>query len=323
MNGQPSVSVVIPAYNVEDCICRAIRSVLRQTHLPQEIVVVDDGSTDNTGCAAKKFGGPVRVIGQRRTGAAQARNTGISASRGEIIAFQDADDEWLETKLEKQLTLHHRQDLAMSSCQSNEFDVDGHDLGDTFRDLRPVRGNEIWRKLLAVNFIATPTVMASREKLIAAGGFNSSLKVGEDQDMWIRLALLGPVDFIDESLVHVHMRPASLSSSGFHDQVAFTLPMIWEHLQALKPRLCEREVRGIYAARLGRVGRNACAHREFVLGLSLVAKAIGMGDSPFHNLYHLLGLAPPIRWLRNTMRQSLGAAAGEGPVAAGPGRETP
>jgi hypothetical protein len=321
MNGQPSISVVIPAYNVEDCISRAIHSVLRQSHLPQEIVVVDDGSTDNTRCAANKFGGLVRVIGQSRTGAAQARNAGIRASSSEIIAFLDADDEWLETKLEKQLDLHRRQDVVLSFCRSNEFDVDGHDLGDTFRDLRPLRGNDIWRNLLAINFIATPTVMASREKLTAAGGFNSSLKVGEDQDMWIRLALLGPVDFIDESLVRVHMRPESLSSSGFRDQVSFTLPMIWGHLQALKPRLGDREIRAIYAARLGQVGRNACAHREFVLGLSLMAKAIGMGDSLFHNLYHLAGLAPPIRWLRTVMRQSLGATAGKRPVAVAPGRE--
>jgi glycosyltransferase involved in cell wall biosynthesis len=323
MNGQPSVTVVIPAYNMDDCICRAIRSVLRQTHLPQEIVVVDDGSTDNTRSAANKFGGLVRVIDQCRSGAAQARNAGIRASNSEIIAFLDADDEWLETKLEKQLDLHKRQDLVLSFCRSNEFDVDGHDLGDTFRGLRPLRGDDVWRNLLAINFIATPTVMASRQTLIAAGGFNSSLKVGEDQDMWIRLALLGPVDFIDESLVRVHMRPASLSSSGFHDQVAFTLPMIWGHLQALKPRLCDREIRAIYAARLGRVGRNACAHREFVLGLSLMAKAIGMGDSPFHNLHHLAGLTPPIRWLRTVMRQSLGATAGKGPAVVAPGRETP
>ena len=165
--------------------------------------------------------------------------------------------------------------------------------------------------------------MASREKLTAAGGFNSSLKVGEDQDMWIRLALLGRVDFIDESLVRVHMRPESLSSSGFKDQVTFTLPMIWGHLQALKPRLGEREIRTIYAARLGQVGRNACAHREFVLGLSLIAKAIGNGDSPFQNLYHLAGLTPPIRWLRNALHQSLRATASKRRVVAAHGRETP
>jgi glycosyltransferase involved in cell wall biosynthesis len=323
MNRHRSVSVVIPAYNVEDCISRAIRSVLGQTFPPREIVVIDDGSTDNTRYIASRFGAPVRVLYQSRTGAAQARNTGIHASSGELIAFLDADDEWLEPKLEKQLGLHRGQDIVLSFCRSNEFDSEGHDLGDTFRDLQPLRGSGVWRNLLAANFIATPTVMASRADLLAVGGFNASLKVGEDQDMWIRLALRGSVDFIDEGLVRVHMRPGCLSSSGFRDQLSFTLPMIWEHLQALRPRLSDSEIRAICAARLGRMGRNAYAHGEFSLGLPLMAKAIGMGDSLFHNIYHLAAAAPPVQRLRTILQGRFSGVTAKSPVAALPGGDTP
>src|SRR3954471_10824120 len=97
-----SISVIIPAYNVEAHIERAIRSVLRQTLQPREILVVDDGSTDRTGEIVMQFGAPVRLLRQLRQGAAGARNTGIRESRGDLIAFLDADDEWRETKVERQ-----------------------------------------------------------------------------------------------------------------------------------------------------------------------------------------------------------------------------
>lgn len=317
MSDPPSVSVVIPAYNVEDCISRAIRSVFRQTLLPREILVVDDGSTDDTRHIANRFGVPVRVLSQPRQGAAQARNAGIRACSGDIIAFLDADDEWLDSKLEKQLELHRGREIVLSFCRSNEFDGEGNDLGDTFRDLPYLRGSGIWRNLLAANFIATPTVMASRAHLVAAGGFDPGLKVGEDQDMWIRLALRGSVDFIDESLVCVHMRPNNLSGSGFHDQLFFTLPMIWRHLRALKPRLTEDETRAICAERLGRVARNAYAHGEFAIALPLMARAIGTGDSLLHNIYHLAAAAPPVRRLRGVMKRRIFSTGAKSPAAAG------
>ena len=292
--------MVIPAYNAEDCIARAISSVLAQTLPPHEIVIVDDGSTDGTADIAKRFAG-VRVLSQLRAGASQARNAGIRACNGEIVAFLDADDEWLESKLEKQLDLHQGQDIALSFCRSNEFDEQGNELGDTFRDLAPRRGN-VWRDLLATNFIATPTVMASRENLVALGGFDTRLKVGEDQDMWIRLARLGPVDFVDDSLVRVHLRPGGLSGSGFHDQVNYTLPMIWRHIQTLRSDLSDDEIRAIRSARTGRTGRNAYAHGEFGLALPLILEAIFQGDSLFHNLYHLAAAAPAFRHLRTLLQ---------------------
>jgi glycosyltransferase involved in cell wall biosynthesis len=302
---QPPVSVVIPAYNAAGHLHRAIDSVLRQTLQPREVLVVDDGSCDATCQIAAQYCN-VQLIRQAHRGAAAARNAGIRASRGEIVAFLDADDEWLPRKLEKQLALHGTPELALSFCRSNEFDVAGKDLGDTFRQAAPRRGPEAWRHLLAANFIATPTVMASRQQLLACGGFDERLKVGEDQDMWIRLALRGPIDFLDESLVRVHMRAESLSSSGFQDQLQFTLRMIERHLDRLEHRrLRPSEARSIRAGRLGQVGRNAYAHGEWRLGVPLIAAAIRAGDRPLHNLYHLA--AAPMLGLKKKI-QALAAA---------------
>jgi glycosyltransferase involved in cell wall biosynthesis len=302
----PGVSVVIPAFNAAGFLPRALASAAGQSLQPLEILVVDDGSSDATARTARDFGEPVRLIRQDHRGAAAARNSGIRAARGEVIAFLDADDEWLPHKLERQLPLHRQPGLALSYCHSHEFDPQGRDLGDTFREGGAARGGELWRKLLAANFIATPTVMASRSLLLSLGGFDQSLEVGEDQDMWIRLAQQGPVDFIEESLVRVHIRAGSLSSIGLDDQLRFTLPMIERHLEALAHRLTPRERRAIRGARLGKLGRDAYAHGHWQLGLALVASALRNGDRPLRNLYHLAAAGPWRRGLDDTLRSLRG-----------------
>ena len=112
-----SVSVVIPAYNAEPYIVRTIESVLAQTHPPDEIIVVDDGSTDQTAERVKHYDAHVRYIHQPNAGASQARNTGIKAANSEWIAFLDADDEWLPEKLESQMDLLQRNPgLVWTTC---------------------------------------------------------------------------------------------------------------------------------------------------------------------------------------------------------------
>lgn len=97
-----AVSAVIPAYNAAGCVGRAIRSVLAQTRPVIEILVIDDGSCDDTSSVAERFGPPVRVIRQANAGPSAARNRGAWAARGEWLAFLDADDTWLPPKLERQ-----------------------------------------------------------------------------------------------------------------------------------------------------------------------------------------------------------------------------
>jgi len=275
--------------------------VLRQTHSLQEILVADDGSTDDTAAVLAPFANRLRHIRLPHGGAAAARNAGIRASMGDVVAFLDADDEWLERKLERQLPLHRAPAVTMSYCRSQEFAPDGRDLGDTFRERAPLRGEGLWRELLAANFIATPTVMARRSDLLALGGFDERLKVGEDQDMWIRLALKGSVDFIDDTLVRVHQQPGSLSSSGLQDQLQFTFAMVERHLKALAHLLRPEEVLSIRATRLGKIGRDAYAQGKYASALPLIAAAMRAGDRPARNIYHLLAASPPVRGVKSIL----------------------
>ena len=102
MTEAPLVSVVIPTYNRAGVICRTIDNVLAQTYRNTEIIVVDDGSTDDTQAKLRSYGGRIRVIAQSNAGPAAARNRGIEAATGDLIAFQDSDDLWLPNKLERQ-----------------------------------------------------------------------------------------------------------------------------------------------------------------------------------------------------------------------------
>jgi glycosyltransferase involved in cell wall biosynthesis len=118
---EPFLTVIIPAYNREQYLGEAIRSALEQTRPPDEIIVVDDGSTDSTVAVAKSFGGVVRCLSQQNGGVASARNHGVEASSGELLAFLDSDDMWFPQKLEWQLRhldSHPETDMVFGHMQS-------------------------------------------------------------------------------------------------------------------------------------------------------------------------------------------------------------
>ncbi len=160
--GIPIVSVVIPAFNAAATIGRAVDLVLAQTYRNYEIIVIDDGSRDATAdIVASHYGDRVRLLClARNQGESAAMNHGIAAAEGELIAFLDADDEWLPDKLAKQVdALNRSPDAVMVSCACRFLDV----RGDVFREFgMPPKGidkNEVWRLLLAGSFIAKPCVV--------------------------------------------------------------------------------------------------------------------------------------------------------------------
>ena len=298
---RPLISVVIPAYNSAGTLGRALASVYAQDYQPLDIVVVDDASRDDTAAVvlAHDARGVRLIRHERNQGASAARNTGVRAAAGELIAFLDADDEWLPGKLDRQVAgLLAHPAWSLVACHAVQINPDGSDAGPVYSDRRPASGPDAWRVLLAYNFVATPCVIARRRDLLDLGGFDPALPIGEDQDMWIRLALRGEVGYVDETLVRVHTVPGSLSDTGAAASLHYTLPMIRRHLAASRHRLSIREERAILGERLARIGRSAYAGHELRVGLACIGQALMLGHKPFDNLLYLARAAPPIQWVK-------------------------
>ena len=184
----PSVSVVIPTYNLATFLPGAVEGVRAQGWDDLEIIVVDDGSTDETAGALEslaKENASLRWFRQENAGAAAARNRGIEESRGEFVAFLDADDLWLPGKLDAQFeALANKPEASFSYTDVTLRHPEGVD-----EDLAcGIPGQPLLLQLLGGNLFATPTVLVRRECFKEVGLFDASLRTGEDWDMWMRLA---------------------------------------------------------------------------------------------------------------------------------------
>jgi glycosyltransferase involved in cell wall biosynthesis len=208
-----SISVIIPAYNAGVTIARAIESVLNQTLPPDEVIVVDDGSTDDTAEVIKKFGNQVHYIFQENSSCGAARNTGIRAANCEWIAFQDADDEWLAHKLETQVKLlEANPELQWSG--SNCYLATGAQCSYKSNPARakammsgPGYYDNFFRAFSKNSFRLHPnTVIIKRHVFDEIGLFNEELLRSEDTDMWCRIAFVHPkFGFVPEPLTIAHL----------------------------------------------------------------------------------------------------------------------
>ena len=208
------VSVVIPAYNAAWCLQRAIRSVLSQTLTPREIIVVDDGSTDETPEIALRFSPAVRLIRQPNRGLSAARNTGIRHARADWVGFLDADDRWLGAKLEAQTAaLVAKPHAHWVFCDARIVNARGDQLGRwTFpTDVETQR--DLLGRLFSANIVAGSGsgVVARRSCLIDAGLFDENLRSVEDLDMWMRLAARYPFAHAPGEHVAITRHAASMS----------------------------------------------------------------------------------------------------------------
>jgi glycosyltransferase involved in cell wall biosynthesis len=215
----PLISVVIPAYNAASYLAETLESVLAQTFRDYEIILVDDGSSDETFEIAARFSA-VRRMWQANKGAAAARNAGIVAARGRYVAFLDADDLWLPEKLEKQAAWLTRNPGAdWIYCDALVFDSETRRticrVGQRIR----LHEGEVLRPLLLRSFIPSPTPVVRRSVLFDAGLFDEARerRFGEDWSLWLRLAGRHPVGLIDEPLamIRAHGESASRSADPF------------------------------------------------------------------------------------------------------------
>jgi glycosyltransferase involved in cell wall biosynthesis len=207
---KPTVSVVVPAFNAERFIERALESAIRQTVPPREVIVVNDGSTDTTAARARRLGTPVRVMDRENRGLSIARNTGILAAEGDLIAFLDADDSWQPTKLERQVELLERHPSTQACFTATEYVTSegehrGRSVGPDYPDL--MEG-----LLLHSCVIGPPSAgLFRREVFEAIGLFDPRLSQCSDWDMWLRLAERAKVEFLPEVLVRYELHDSNMS----------------------------------------------------------------------------------------------------------------
>ncbi|MBW4616220.1 MAG: glycosyltransferase [Desmonostoc vinosum HA7617-LM4] len=196
----PKVSIIIPAYNAMNYLPDALESVLQQTFTDFEVLIIDDGSSDNlVQWAGELANSQVRLIVQKKQGVAVARNTGIANAKGEYIAFLDADDLWKPTKLEKQVCyLDNHPDIGLVHTNMVLINQEGKSSG---RVMKSHAEGDALKQLLEKNTITTSSVIVRNCCLTNIGDFDISLRYSQDWDMWVRIAARYRFAVIKEPLV--------------------------------------------------------------------------------------------------------------------------
>jgi glycosyltransferase involved in cell wall biosynthesis len=217
-NTRPLVSVIIPNYNHTRFLPNAIQSVLAQHYPNYEIIIVDDGSTDDSREVVAQFGDKVQYIWQNNQGLAGARNTGIRAASGELIGLLDADDEWAPDYLEQMMVMVDKNpDAIVFYCMAQCMDMDGRDLPQ-FVGGPPLEPGLLYQKLLRANFIIPSTVIFRKKPIVDVGYFDATLRSCEDWDLWLRLLPSFTIRGSHQSLVRYRLHGNSLSKNvvGMH-----------------------------------------------------------------------------------------------------------
>lgn len=210
-----TISVIIPAFNYARYLRDAIDSVLAQTYPALEVIVVDDGSTDDTPAVLAAYGDRIRVIRQQNQGVSAARNSGIAAARGEYVAFLDADDLWQPAKLEAQMARFDADpSLGLVHCGAESFDGKGQ----TIHFWREGKQGRVAIDILRLEpVIAAPGSNIAVPKRVAEeiGGFDTRMTGSEDWDFYYRVAERYAIGFTPEALVRYRIH-----ANGAHHNIA-------------------------------------------------------------------------------------------------------
>lgn len=250
------IAAVIPVYNGAAFLRKAIESVLAQTSPVDELVILDDGSTDNTRAVALSYGQQVRYLFQGNRGLAAARNAGAAASTCDWVAFLDSDDWWLPEKIAKQRALIESNPEAVL-IYSDQWECDPKGRMSYIRTVPP---QCLWPQLRARNRLSSPVVVVRKDALSSIGGYNEALRACEDWDFYVRLYIRGPFAYIPEPLAVYRLSSGTMSTNA--DRMLNTFEAILEStlLTGLKgwPRiLWRRRARSSQLLSAGLIARKA------------------------------------------------------------------
>ena len=290
------VSVIIPAYNAAEWIGETLQSVLAQSFRDLEIIVVDDGSIDDTVSVTKAFGKGVKLIRKPHSGKSASRNAGIYAAQGEYIAFIDADDLWLPEKLELQLQMFSRNpNLGWVYSDGYLFEDKSTKNSMTFGSISHLYNGNILCPLLLRDFIPSPTPVIRRELLDEIGCFDETLlrNEPEDWDMWLRIAARYPIGFVNHPLVRNRLHPNSLTArEGVVDTLEGKISIIERAVKRNPERLSRLKDRSVANCHVA-AGNALALSGELFKARSMYFQAIRLapmsGRAYVHLLISLLG----------------------------------
>jgi glycosyltransferase involved in cell wall biosynthesis len=193
------ISVIIPVYDRPEKVLKAIRSVCEQTYPAKEIIVVDDGSTDNTVASVKKDFPQVKVIAQKHQGVSSARNKGVAGSNCKWLAFLDSDDIWHKDKLEKQVNFI-KENPGTLILQTDEIWIRNGKRVNPMKKHQKYSGL-IFKECLPRCIVTPSSVLMRKDLFNTVGGFDEKLPACEDYDLWLRIAKDIPIELINEHLL--------------------------------------------------------------------------------------------------------------------------
>lgn len=254
----PQISVIIPTFNRAWSLGRAIDSVLAQTVAPEEIIVVDDGSTDHTAKVLADYGDRITVLTQPNAGVSSARNTGICHSTGEFVALLDSDDEWKPEKLACQAAFFKTHPHALI-CQTQEVWIrNGVCVNPMAKHQKP--SGMIFEPSLHLCLVSPSAVMIKKKLFERKGMFRPDFFVCEDYEFWLRVSVDTPIHLIDEAMtVKYGGHPDQLSRR--HSQDRFRIEAIRGLVESGTLSRDQKEAALVVLREKCRIYGNGCAKR--------------------------------------------------------------
>jgi glycosyltransferase involved in cell wall biosynthesis len=279
------VSIIIPTFNRRDYITIALDSVLAQTYREYEIIIIDDGSSDDTKEVLKPYQDNVRYFYQDNKGIPTTRNRGIRESQGDYIGFLDSDDHWLPEKLERQIecfSKYPNYGMVATRCSCTTPD------GRFIKNNRPGKSGWILNDLFKANFIRTSSAMIRKECLEKVGLFDESLPECEEYDMWLRIAKHYPIGFINEPLTVYTDNPQGVSTDSLSGRILRLKVLEKDYLKECIPSTLYRKR---LASNYHYVGRHYLDSRERSEGRKYLKHAITLYPlNPKILFYYILSL---------------------------------
>jgi glycosyltransferase involved in cell wall biosynthesis len=293
----PLVSVVIATYNMGTYVVQAVNSVLEQQGIDLEVVVVDDGSTDDTQAALAQFSeNPyVRVIVQPNRGQPCAKNAGLRASRGQFIAFCDADDFWLPNKLTLQLPLFAQNpQVGVVYSPVLILHTDGSLSEETGRDFYR---HDVLEELFLRNIVPFGTAVVRRDCFERLGGFDHSIPMGIDWDLWLRIAVEWDFDFVNQP-TYIYRIWDGQMSANWRKRYECALRIMANFLERHPGRLSDQVIATCYADTYTNLALEQVRHVGIGAALTAIRKALACRVD-YWPTWRLLLTLPWIRYQRS------------------------